>query len=69
MATNYPNLEIDWSSYKAGTFRGRPFKGDSELDEIAKRVVALLRVENLPIWQSKEVLKKASSLIDWEVLK
>lgn len=69
MATNYPNLEIDWGNHKAGTFRGRPFKSDSELDKIAERVIALIRVENLPIWQVREVMKKASGLIDWEVLK
>lgn len=69
MATDYIPIEINATSHKPGTYKGRTFKGDAELDKIAERVIALLRVEGLPIWQANEVLKKASSLIDWETMK
>lgn len=55
--------------HKGGTYKGKSYKGDAELDSIAEKVVELLRWENLPIWQAKDVLKKAVSLMDWELLK
>lgn len=54
---------------EAGVFKGKPYKGDKELEEIAGRVIKQLRAEGLPIWQVKEVLGLAESALDWEVLK
>lgn len=69
MATyNIPNT-INGTDHKAGTYKGRPYKGDAELDAIADSIVTLLRTEGLTIWQAKEVLKTASRLIDWEIMK
>ena len=62
-------ITINGTDHKAGTYKGRPYKGDAELDAIADDIVILLRTKDLPIWQAKEVLKKASSLIDWEIMK
>lgn len=69
MATDCIPITINAVDHKAGTYKGRPYKGDAELDAIADGIVILLRTEGLPIWQAKEVLKKASRLIDWEMLK
>ena len=52
-----------------GVYKGIPYKGDTELEEIAGKVVALLRSEALPIWQAREVLKIADRDLDWETLK
>lgn len=69
MATDYIPITINEVDHKSGTYKGRPYKGDAELDAIADCIVILLRTEGLPIWQAKEVLKKASRLIDWEIMK
>lgn len=69
MATDNIPITINEVDHKAGTYRGLPYKGDAELDAIADCIVSLLRTEGLLIWQAKEVLKKASSLIDWEIMK
>lgn len=69
MATDYIPITINGLDHKAGTYKGRPYKGAAELDAIADSIVTLLRTEGLTIWQAKEVLKKASSLIDWEIMK
>lgn len=69
VATDYIPITINGIDHKAGTYKGRPYKGYAELDAIADGIVSLLRKEGLPIWQAKEVLKKASSLIDWEIMK
>lgn len=55
--------------HEPGEYKGRPFKGDDALDLLAETVVAQLRSQNLPIWQAKDVLKRASRLLDWETLK
>ena len=65
VATDYIPITINVADHKAGTYKGRPYKGDAELDAI----VTLLRTEGLTIWQGKEVLKTASRLIDWEIMK
>lgn len=62
-------ITINGTDHKAGTYKGRPYKCDAELDAIADSIVTLLRTEGLTIWQAKEVLRKASRLIDWEIMK
>ena len=52
-----------------GTYKGRIYKGDEELGRIADKVVELLCVEDLPIWQAKEVLKLAGNALEWQTLK
>ena len=69
MATDNIPITINGTDHKAGTYRGLPYKGDAELDAIADGIVILLRKEGLTIWQAKEVLKTASRLIDWEIMK
>lgn len=69
VTTDYIPITINGVDHKAGTYKGHPYKGNAELDAIADGIVSLLRKEGLPIWQAKEVLKKASSLIDWEIMK
>ena len=69
VATDYIPITVNVVDHKTGTYKGRPCKGDAELDAIADDIVILLRTEGLPIWQAKEVLKKASRLIDWEIMK
>ena len=69
MATDYTPITINGFDHKAGTYKGLPYKGDAELDAIADGIVILLRKEGLTIWQAKEVLKTASRLIDWEIMK
>ena len=69
VATDDIPITVNWTNRKSGTYKGRPYKGDAELDAIADGIVILLRTEGLPIWQAKEVLKKASRLIDWEIMK
>ena len=54
---------------KPGTYRGVPYKGEEETEDIADRIVNLLRSEGLPIWQAKDVLRIAQSASDWEILK
>lgn len=53
---------------KSGTYKGRAYKGADELEEIAGRVVELLRAEGLPIWQAKDALHIAEDALEWEVL-
>lgn len=55
--------------HEPGEYKGRPFKGDDELDSMAEAVVAQLRSGNMPIWQARDVLKRAIRLLDWELLK
>lgn len=55
--------------HEPGEYKGRPFKGDDELDLMAEGIVAQLRSVNMPIWQAKDVLKRAIRLLDWELLK
>lgn len=55
--------------HEPGEYKGRPFKGDDELDSMAEKVVAQLRSGNMPIWQARDVLKRAIRLLDWELLK
>lgn len=69
LATDNIPITINGADHKAGTYRGLPYKGDAELDAIADGIVILLRKESLTIWQAKEVLKTASRLIDWEIMK
>lgn len=69
LATDIIPITINGTDHKAGTYRGLPYKGDAELDAIADGIVILLRKEGLTIWQAKEVLKTASRLIDWEIMK
>lgn len=69
MATDNIPITINGLDQKAGTYKGHLYKGNAELDAIADGIVSLLRKEGLPIWQAKEVLKKASRLIDWEIMK
>lgn len=38
-------------------------------EKIAKEVIEFLRPKELPIWQVKMVLAKASNLAEWEKLK
>lgn len=54
--------------HKSGTYKGRTYKGGDELEEIAGRVVELLRAEGLPIWQAKDALHIAEDALEWEVL-
>lgn len=44
------------------------FKGKNELKAIAEKVIDLLRREELPIWQAREVLRFADKMPDWEVM-
>lgn len=69
VATDYIPITINEIDHKAGTYKGRPYKGDAEMDAIADSIVTLIRTEGMTIWQAKEVLKKASRLIDWEIMK
>ena len=69
VATDNIPITINGLDQKAGTYKGHPYKGNAELDAIADGIVSRLRTEGLPIWQAKEVLKKASRLIDWEIMK
>lgn len=62
------NIKPD-GRHEPGEYKGRPFKGDDELDLIAEAVVDQLRSQNLPIWQAGDVLKRAIRLLDWETLK
>lgn len=55
--------------HESGTYKGRAYKGDSVLDALAEKTVDALRAEGLPIWQAKDVLKRAITLMDWEQLK
>lgn len=41
----------------------------TEEDIIAKEVIEFLRSKELPVWQVKTVLAKASDLAEWEKLK
>lgn len=54
---------------QSGTYKGRTYKGTSELDVLAEKAVDTLRAEGLPIWQAKDVMKRAINLMDWEQLK
>lgn len=69
LSEDLSSIASNGAYHKSGTYKGRAFKGDAELDAIEESVCLRLRTEGLPIWQAKEVLKKASHLIDWEVLK
>lgn len=40
-----------------------------KVDEIAKEVIDFLRPKELPIWQVKDALIRASKLVEWEKLK
>lgn len=40
----------------------------TEEDKIAKEVIEFLRPKKLSVWQVKEVLTKASNLVEWEKL-
>jgi len=51
-----------------GKYKGRIFKSDDDMDELAEKAIDALRAEGLPVWQAKEVLKKAIRLMDWEPL-
>lgn len=51
------------------TYKGITFKSDEELEAIADKVVELLRHEELPIGQAKDVLGFVSRFIDIQILK
>lgn len=40
-----------------------------ELREIGQELLEFLRQKKLPIWQVKEILRRAGTLVDWEPLK
>lgn len=41
----------------------------TEEEKVAQEVIEFLRPKNLPVWQVKEILAKASNLAEWEKLK
>lgn len=45
------------------------YEPKAEEEKIAKEVIEFLRPKELPLWQVKEVLAKASSIAEWEKLK
>ena len=49
VATDCIPITINSVDHKTGTYKGRPYKGDAELDAIADGIVILLRTEGLPI--------------------
>lgn len=40
-----------------------------EMDKIAQEVLEFLRPRHLPIWQVKDVMKRAIRLAEWEKMK
>lgn len=52
-----------------GTYKGKRYQGDDELDTLAEKIIELLRPEQLPLWQAKDVLTRAKNMLDWEPLK
>lgn len=40
-----------------------------ELREIVQELLEFLRPKKMPIWQVKEVLRRAGTMVDWEPLK
>jgi len=47
----------------------RNSKTADELEEIADKVVGLLKKEELPVWQAQEALRYAIRKTEWQVLK
>lgn len=41
----------------------------TEEEKIAREVIEFLRPKELPLWQVKEILAKASNMAEWEKLK
>lgn len=61
--------EFEDEPRESTTYRGITFKSDKDLEAVADKIVNLLRQEELPIGQAKDVLGFVSRFIDMQILK